>query len=291
MPRFPRLAPALLALLLAGAADAQTLRGSRASVNRVYEQARKHDLTFYKTGRGVRNAAADGKLVRLRSNPDYRVVDVTYPYALPTTRTFLQRLGAQYRSECGERLVVTSATRPQSLQLWNSVEKTVHPSGMAVDLRKPRSARCGRWLRETLLYVEAAGAIDATEERNPPHFHVAVFPGPYRRYVARAGGDAPAEAEARPSRRTASSSSSSAGGRRGERTASPARESGRRGSSAAAQAREGASEGRRYTVRRGDTLWSIARKNGITVEALKRANGMRAASRIDAGQQITIPAR
>ena len=44
MPRISRLAPALLALLLAGAADAQTLRGSRASVNRVYEQARKRGV-------------------------------------------------------------------------------------------------------------------------------------------------------------------------------------------------------------------------------------------------------
>jgi LysM repeat protein len=44
-------------------------------------------------------------------------------------------------------------------------------------------------------------------------------------------------------------------------------------------------------VRRGDTLWSIARRNGVSVEALQAANGMRATSRIDPGQTLKIPAR
>jgi hypothetical protein len=52
---------------------------------------------------------------------------------------------------------------------------SVHPTGMAVDLRRP-SGRCLTWLRRTLLAAERRGAIEATEERHPPHFHVAVLP-------------------------------------------------------------------------------------------------------------------
>src|SRR5687768_3648563 len=33
--------------------SAQSLRGSRASVHRMYSYARRHDLVFYETGRGV----------------------------------------------------------------------------------------------------------------------------------------------------------------------------------------------------------------------------------------------
>jgi LysM domain-containing protein/uncharacterized protein DUF5715 len=253
------LGPAALAATLAvsaGRADAQTLHGSRGSVERMYGQARKQDLTFYRSGRGVRSAAAEGDLVRLRGNDDYRVADASYPYALPTTRTFVQRLAAQYRDACGEKLVVTSATRPRSLRLRNSVAESVHPSGMAVDLRKPSRGRCLRWLRQTLLDVEGEGAIDATEEHHPPHFHVAVFPQQYRRYVARKSGDT------------------------GERHAS----SGRRGSG------EGASPRRTYTVREGDSLWTIARRHGVTVARIREANGM-SSSRLSIGQKIVIPAR
>ncbi|HEU4558429.1 MAG TPA: DUF5715 family protein [Longimicrobium sp.] len=189
MPKF-RIAPAALAaaVLFAGGAQAQTLRGSRGSVERMYNTARDQDLTFYRSARGVRSAAADGELVRLTGNAHYRVASVSYPYALPTTRTFVQRLAAQYHAACGERLVVTSAVRPKSLRLRNSVAETVHPSGMAVDLRKPTRASCLRWLRQTLLDVEREGVIEAIEERRPPHFHVAVFPAQYRRYVSGRGG-------------------------------------------------------------------------------------------------------
>jgi hypothetical protein len=50
----------------------------------------------------------------------------------------------------------------------------VHPTGMAVDLRSPHG-RCRRVLRTELLAMERAGALDATEERRPPHFHLTVF--------------------------------------------------------------------------------------------------------------------
>jgi hypothetical protein len=166
---------------------AQSLRGSPASVDRMYRQAKEHDLAFYETSSGVRRAYDAGTLVRLDGNADYRLKDVSQPYVLPATRTFVQRLAAQYHGQCGEQLVITSGTRPQSMRLANSTSKTVHPTGMAVDLRKPTRSRCLTWLRQTLASLEGEGVLEATEERNPPHFHVAVFPEQYTRYVSGAG--------------------------------------------------------------------------------------------------------
>ena len=246
-----------VAAALAASTDAlaaQTLRGSRGSVERMYGQARGQDLTFYRSPRGIRNAAAEGDLVRLRGNDDYRVAGASYAYGLPTTRTFVQRLARQYRAACGERLVVTSAARPRSMRLRNSVTETVHPTGMAVDLRKPARGSCLRWLRQTLLDVEGEGVIDATEERRPPHFHVAVFPRQYTAYV-----------DGRSGKRRSASLASSEG------------RSSRRGSVRAT-----------YRVRQGDSLWTIARRHGVSVARLKEANGLRS-SRLAIGQKIVIP--
>jgi LysM repeat protein len=44
-----------------------------------------------------------------------------------------------------------------------------------------------------------------------------------------------------------------------------------------------------YTVRRGDTLHSISRKLGISVEELAERNGIRNKSRIDVGQRLELP--
>jgi len=49
------------------------------------------------------------------------------------------------------------------------------------------------------------------------------------------------------------------------------------------------SRGRTYTVRRGDSLWKIARRFGVTVKAIKRRNRMGRKSRLKAGQVILIP--
>ena len=47
--------------------------------------------------------------------------------------------------------------------------------------------------------------------------------------------------------------------------------------------------GGNYTVKRGDTVWDLARKNNTTVNAIALANGLRDPSKIRAGQQLTIP--
>jgi len=255
------IAPAAFALALglaAGEARGQTLRGSRPSVERMYDQAQDHDLTFFRSGTGVRSAANRGDLVRLSGNSDYRLHQVTFPYALPTTRTFIQRLASQYRDACGERMVVTSAVRPTSYRLFNSVDKSVHPTGMGVDIRKPTKGSCLRFLRETLLYLENAGAVEATEEHRPPHFHVAVFPRQYLAHIGR-----------KPSERLAQSTK--------QRTSSSTRSSAR-----------SSAQRTTYRVRRGDTLWTIARRHGTSVDRLKAANDIRN-SNLAVGKLLVIP--
>lgn len=176
-------AAALLASLAPLTLDAQSLRGSHASVRRMYHRARIHHLAFLRTETGVKSAVRRGRLVRLPGNADYQLHGVSFPYALPATRTFVERLASQYHDACGEQLVVTSAVRPSTEQPSNSVARSVHPTGMAVDLRKPEG-KCLGWLRGTLRELEGAGLIEATEEHWPAHFHVAVFPKSYTRYVS-----------------------------------------------------------------------------------------------------------
>jgi hypothetical protein len=160
-----RLALVALFALAASPLAAQRLR---ASVDLMYRQALSHELHFYETSSGVRRAYERGEFVKLSGNRDYQLGSVSHPYVLESTRTFVQRLAAQHRSACGEKLVVTSGTRPKSLRLANSVAKSVHPTGMAVDLRKPRKRSCLSWLRKTLSSLDAAGVIEATEEHRPP---------------------------------------------------------------------------------------------------------------------------
>ncbi|CAN5698431.1 hypothetical protein BH23GEM8_BH23GEM8_14530 [soil metagenome] len=189
--RFAISACLVVSIILAfhpGEANAQSLRGSRATVERMHSHASDNSIYFYLTSEGIRRAVERGALVRLRPNQDYTMHAVSHPYVLPATLTFVERLASQYRKACGERLVVTSASRPRSMRLSNSVAKSVHPTGMAVDLRRPQNPRCRAWLHRTLLSLDAANVIEAIEEFRPPHFHVAVFPAPYTQYVRRRGG-------------------------------------------------------------------------------------------------------
>ena len=164
--------------------EGQALRGSEASLNRAYAGAEDHNFTFLQTGAHVQQFVDAGYLVRLRSSRDFVLHDVSFPYGRPQVKLFVQRLGAQHRRACGEELVVTSLTRPLSKQPRNASTLSVHPTGMAVDFRTSLNSVCRYWLESTLLYLEGAGVLEATRERRPSHYHVAVFPKPYAAYVS-----------------------------------------------------------------------------------------------------------
>ena len=166
-----------------GRVQGQALRGSEASVTRAYVRAEEHDYTFLQTDAQVQRFVDAGYLVRLRSSRDFVLHDVSFPYGRPEVKLFVERLGAQYRRACGEELVVTSLTRPSSDQPRNASILSVHPTGMAVDFRASLNSVCRHWLESTLLYLEAAGVLEATRERQPSHYHVAVFPELYAEYV------------------------------------------------------------------------------------------------------------
>ena len=179
------LASALLFSVPAHAAKAE-LRGSPTSMVQQNQVARTEGLTFIASPAEVEKFVEKEHLVRAKGNADYQVSPgVSYPYARPAVVLFLERISAQYRDACGERLVVTSLTRPATLQPGNAHKLSVHPAGMAADLRISRRAECRKWLESTLLELEDEGLLDVTRERNPPHYHVAVFPEAYMAYVER----------------------------------------------------------------------------------------------------------
>lgn len=169
----------------ASADPAVTLAGSKASMERQNRIARQHSYAFLRTSAQVLAAVARGELSVLEGNRDYAIADASFPFARSEVRTFIERLGAQHRAACGERLVVTSLTRPLAEQPRNASPLSVHPAGMAVDLRVSQRASCRRWLETTLLALERRGVLDATREHFPPHYHVALFPTPYARYLTR----------------------------------------------------------------------------------------------------------
>lgn len=252
-PRLGRLAA--LSVLVATvttvpAVSAQSLLGSRDSLLRQNAEARDHDFTYLRTSSDVRSFARKGLLVRLRGNSDYRLASdyVSFPYARPEVKLFIERLSDQYRAACGERLYVTSLTRPITRQPRNASHLSVHPTGMAVDLRRSHRASCREWLEETLLYLEGREVLEATREKHPPHYHVTLFPKPYMRYLGT--DDRPVQV----AKATVSKSS------------------------------------KKYRVGRGDTLWNIAKKHGVSVTAVKKANGIRS-SHLKPGQMLAIPTR
>ena len=178
---------ALLALVARPAAADGTraaLGGSLTSMARQHGVAVQESYPFLGTGRELARLVEAGELVPVDGNADYAVASfVTHRFARPEIRRFVERLAAQYHAATGERLVVTSLVRPESEQPVNAHRLSVHPAGMAVDLRVSQRAASRAWLERTLLTLEQEGVLDVTREHRPPHYHVAVFPSAYAAYA------------------------------------------------------------------------------------------------------------
>jgi uncharacterized protein DUF5715/LysM domain-containing protein len=277
----------LLALPAAALTDAQSLLGSRESLMRQDEQAQAHGFTYLRTTADVRDYARRGVLVRLHGNADYDLEsdEVSFPYARPEVKLFIERLADQYRSACGEKLVVTSLTRPITRQPRNASVLSVHPTGMAADLRRSSSTACRSWLEATLLDLEGRNVLEATKEQYPPHYHVALFPAPYLRSINSgelprvevAAADVPDDPPAHRTTRARHAVS-----RRSHR------------SHTALAKRTGhlkhARKGKQVRVGRGDSLWKIAQRSGVSVARIKHANGSRS-RHLKPGQVLKIPTR
>jgi len=278
----------LLTLPAASLTDAQSLVGSRESLLRQDEQAQAHGFTYLRTSADVRDYAKRGLLVRLRGNADYDVEsdEVSFPYARPEVKLFIERLADQYRSACGEKLVVTSLTRPITRQPRNASVLSVHPTGMAADLRRSSRTSCRTWLEATLLDLEGRNVLEATKEQYPPHYHVALFPAPYLRSinsgelprVELASVDVPDDPPSRHATRA--------------RHAVYKRS--HRSHTALAVKRTGhlrhAAKGKQVRVSRGDSLWKISQRSGVSVSRIKKANGSRS-RHLKPGQVLKIPSR
>ncbi len=170
-----------LLLLLPATGEAQSLRVSGASMDLQNQQASLHGFTFARTSDDVQSLIDSGALVPVSGNRYFEVKEgVTFPYARREVRDFLANLGQHYYEACGEQLVVTSLTRARNRQPRNASKRSVHPTGMAMDLRRSWDRRCRSWFEMTLLTLEVNGILDAMLESRPPHYHVALFPAAWK---------------------------------------------------------------------------------------------------------------
>ena len=99
------------------------------------------------------------------------------PYALPQTVAFLIKMSQAYSAAgCGQ-LIIMDALRLTTERPVNGSVYSVHPTGMAVDIRtKYIPIECADWLRAYVSQKEAAGEVDGTQELRPEHLHVVVVP-------------------------------------------------------------------------------------------------------------------
>ena len=302
MPKIALIALTTSLLLSSSVTQAQTLKGSRGSMEHQYQVAVQNGYGFAKTASLVKDFVSKGDLVQVRENRFMELHDVSYPYARPPVKEFVDQISAQYFAYCGEKLTVTSLTRPIDRQPNNAASDSVHPTGMAVDLRVPPLGKCRTWLERTLLSLESAQVLDVTRERRPPHYHVAVFPEvvhqlaysgdtSYHEYVVRRG-----DTLSRISSITGVSVAhlKSVNGLRndtiiaGQKLLVPAA-----GSKPINTARS-SNEVAAYTetthrVRRGDTLWRLAKRYGTTVDAISKLNDL-AGDALQIGQVLKVAA-
>jgi LysM repeat protein len=308
--------------IVASAAQGQSLSGSPASMTRQNQEAVRYGYSFLENAQAVNQFVDRGHLVKVSPSRYIELSDVSYPYARPGVKMFLDRLSAQYLAACGDKMVVTSLTRPINKQPANASSASVHPTGMAADLRIPQKGSCRSWLERTLLSLEGSGVIDVTRERHPPHYHVAVFTQSYEQYVTTLSGSATeyvvrrgdtlSEISGRtgvsvaqlraangmngdllqvgqklqiPGSAPATANTSATVASLAPDSSGPSEDSVR--AATPVQAAVAAVTEVTHRVRRGETLWRIANRYGTSVNALRSQNGL-ASDVLQVGQMLRI---
>jgi LysM repeat protein len=243
----------------------------------MYTRAVRNDLDFYSTSKSVYQSVRDGELKLISITMDLTLEKVSYPFVLPRTLDVLNVFAKQYRATCGERLVVTSAARPRTEQPRNASPQSVHPTGMAIDFRRP-TGDCLTYMRGQLLALEKLGILEATEERRPVHFHVAVLQrgsfAPATTVAAATATQSPTT-PAEPAVIAATADSADGTVVLPEKPERPATKPADRAPTKAST----------YVVRKGDNLSVIAKRFGLTVTRLKAINGLKSSS-LRPGQKL-----
>lgn len=166
-------------------AGAEGLLGSPASMVHQHAVAVEEHYAFLRTPSDVARLVSTGELVAVAPDADVLLSGVSFPFARPEVRAFLTRFARDYHDSTGAAVTVTSLVRPAALQPRNAHKLSVHPAGMAVDLRVPKTPVERAYLERALLGMERAGLLDVTRERTPAHYHVAVFAEPMLAWLAR----------------------------------------------------------------------------------------------------------
>jgi LysM repeat protein len=248
----------------------EALRGSRASVEKMYDFAQRYRYPFYLTPSTLDDAIAKGRLVPLIGDENYELTrGVGFSYATTEARDFVMQFAPQYLAACGVPLTVTSAARPMSRQPRNANPHSVHPTGIAVDIRRPYPGPCLTWVRTALAQLEARGFVEATEEHHPVHLHIAVLRAPGARFTLPdlTNGVRVARQPTTPETTVAAAN----------------------GDVSLVAATNDWARTRVYLVRDGDTLWDVAQKTGVSVAALARANNRSPKSVLRPGTMLALP--
>ena len=247
----------------------RSLIGGKASLSRQNTFARSEKLKKLKNGKEVRSAVKKGKLKRVSATRYLELAYVSFPFAHPKLKSFLHRLSKVYYKVCRTPLVITSLVRPRNKQPRNASPHSVHPTGIAVDLRVP-PPQCREWLNHFLVQAERRRYLEATRELRPPHYHVVIHPQKINRVF-----DDQALYSLRKKKKRSTQRVKKAVYTQRKRT---------KRSVARTQKRTT----RQYRVRSGDSLWMLAQRWKTSVKKIKRHNALKS-NRIDAGQTLYIP--
>jgi LysM repeat protein len=249
----------------------------------MWDFAESHHMPFYLAPTNIDEAIRTGRLVALTGDSTYELTrGVGFSYATREAKQFVLAFAPQYLAACGVPLIVTSAARPISRQPRNANPYSVHPTGIAVDLRRPPAGPCQTWVRGALAELEAKGIVEATEERHPAHLHVAVLtqPGQVAALPNLVGASLASRA---PQPRIVASAVAAAS------IAKPPLSRTLSNPEKVIASSDDASGARTYRVREGDTLWDVAQRTGVSVQALARENHRSPKSVLRPGVTLRIP--